>query len=114
LSLNIRPSGRSSNEPGDPVGFLTQSDYRAILDAEHGALNAAHPDRYKRFIVSGGALPLGVVFSHTALQSNDRFYGLLANGVPLYQWTNDFVKPPGNRSVWDDIVEDFVQFPPAP
>jgi hypothetical protein len=104
----------STNEPGDPVGFLTQSDYRAILDAEHGALNAAHPDRYKRFIVSGGALPLGVVFSHTALQSNSRFYGLLANGVPLYQWTNDFVKPPGNRSVWNDIVEDFVQFPPAP
>jgi hypothetical protein len=101
----------SANTPGAPVGVLTQSDYRDILDAEHGALNAAHPDRYKRFIVSGGALPLGVVFSHTALQSNDRFYGLEANGVPLYQWTNDFVKPPGNRSVWDDNVEAFVPFP---
>jgi hypothetical protein len=101
----------STNTPGAPVGFLTQSDYRDILDAEHGALNAAHPDRYKRFIVSGGALPLGVVFSHTALQSNDRFYGLEANGVPLYQWTNDFVKPPGNQSVWDDNVEAFVPFP---
>jgi hypothetical protein len=104
----------SANTPGDDVGFLTQVEYRDILDSAHGPINASHPDRYKRFIVSGAAQPPGVVLTHTALGSNDRFYGLEADGVPLYQWTNDFVKPPGNRSVWIDIVEDFVQFPPAP
>jgi hypothetical protein len=117
----------SANEPGDPVGFLTQSEYRAILDAEHSALNAAHPDRYKRFIVSGAnAVCSGLVaYSHTALQGGnlgsfgcpgiDLFYELEANGeVPLYQWTNDFVKPPGNRSVWEDIVEGEVAPPPLP
>ena len=103
---------------------LTQSDYRAILDAEHGALNASHPDRYKRFIVSGdNGLCFGgrVVLSHTALQGGnlvsfgcpgiDLFYDLEVNGVPLVQWTNDFVKPPGNQSVWIDNVEAFVPFP---
>ncbi len=95
----------SANLPGFPPFILvTQSLYRFILDTEHGALNAAHPDRYKRFIISGDT-------THTALQSNNRFYTYEANGVPLHQWTNDFVKPPGNRSVWVDIVEDFVELP---
>jgi hypothetical protein len=94
----------STNTPGALVGFLTQTEYRDIILTEHGLLNAAHPDRYKRFIISGDA-------THTALRSNDRYYTYEANGVPLHQWTNDFVKPPGNRSVWVDIVEDFVPLP---
>jgi hypothetical protein len=117
----------SANIPGFPPFIpLTQSDYRAILDSEHGALNAAHPDRYKRFIVSGNnPVCFGfVAYSHTALQGGnlssfgcpgiDLFYELEANGVPLYQWTNDFVKPPGNRSVWIDNVEVFAPAPLLP
>jgi hypothetical protein len=65
--------------------------------SEHGALNAAHPDRYKRFIVAGDG-------SHTALQT-PLFYTQDANGVVLNDWTSDFLK---NRPGWVDIVEDPV------
>jgi hypothetical protein len=106
-STNI--SFASANLPGffDPLppiipfpDGLSQSEYRALILAEHGALNAAHPDRYKRFIVSGNS-------SHTALQS-PRFYTFEADGVPLNEWTDDFVK---KRPFWVDIVEDFVPLP---
>lgn len=99
----------SANLPGffDPLppiipfpNGLSQTEYRALILAEHGALNDAHPDRYKRFIVSGDA-------SHTALQS-PRFYSFDADGVPLNEWTDDFVSP---RPFWVDIVEDFVPLP---
>jgi hypothetical protein len=78
----------------------TQTQYRALILSEHGALNAAHPDRYKRFIKSGDG-------SHTALQS-PLFYSQEVDGVLLNEWTSDFVK---KRSSWVDIVEDFVPFP---
>jgi hypothetical protein len=78
----------------------TQVEYRALILAEHGSLNAAHPDRYMRFIVSGDA-------SHTALQS-PLFYSQEADGVPLNEWTDDFLIP---RPFWVDIVEDFVPLP---
>jgi hypothetical protein len=75
--------------------------------SEHGALNAAHPDRYKRFIVSDDT-------SHTALQ-NPLFYSQDANGVLLNEWTRDFIQQEDGDSqggdVWDDIVEDFVPGP---
>jgi len=101
--------------------------------AEHGKLNAAHPDRYKRFIRSGDDV-------HTALQDPFLFYHGTANGVPFFEWIGDFVKPgshahherdDGDRndgdddededddhesdhdeSVWVDIVEDFVPLLP--
>ncbi|MFK7897039.1 MAG: pectin acetylesterase-family hydrolase [Myxococcota bacterium] len=73
----------------DPVGF------RNLIVTEHGLINEAHPERYKRFIVAGDT-------SHTALQS-DLFYTQDANGVLLNDWTYDFLK--GNQS-WVDIVED--------
>jgi hypothetical protein len=78
----------------------TQALYRALILSEHGALNAAHPDRYKRFIVSGDD-------SHTAMQS-PLFYSQDADGVPLNEWTGDFLIP---RPFWVDIVEDFVPVP---
>jgi hypothetical protein len=99
----------SANLPGffDPLppiipfpDGLSQTQYRALILTEHGALNAAHPDRYKRFILSGNA-------THTALQ-NSRFYTFEADGVPLNEWTDDFVSP---RPFWVDIVEDFVPLP---
>jgi hypothetical protein len=77
---------------GDPAGF------RDLIVTEHGLLNDAHPNRYKRFIVAGDT-------SHTALQT-PLFYSQDANGVVLNQWTDDFLI---NRPSWVDIVED-----PAP
>ncbi len=73
----------------DPVG------YRNLVVTEHGLLNAAHPDRYKRFIVGGGDT------SHTALQT-PLFNIQEADGVPLHEWTDDFLKKSAN---WIDIVE---------
>ena len=78
----------------------TQAQYRALILSEHGKLNDAHPLRYKRFIVSGDD-------SHTALQT-PLFYSQEANGVPLNEWTDDFLVP---RPFWVDIVEDFVPLP---
>jgi hypothetical protein len=73
----------------DPAG------YRDLVVTEHGLLNAAHPFRYKRFIVAGDT-------SHTALQS-PLFYSQHADGVLLNEWTADFLVP---RPFWVDIVED--------
>ena len=73
----------------DPFG------YRNLVVTEHGLLNAAHPDRYKRFIVGGGDT------SHTALQS-PLFNIQEADGVLLNEWTEDFLKKSNN---WIDIVE---------
>ncbi len=75
----------------DPAGF------RDLVVTEHGLINAAHPERYERFIVSGDT-------SHTALQT-PLFYSQDANGVFLNEWTDDFLVP---RPFWVDIVEDPV------
>ncbi len=75
----------------DPAG------YRDLIVTEHGLLNAAHPNRYKRFIVAGDT-------SHTALQT-PLFYSQDANGVLLNEWTDDFVTP---TPFWVDIVEDAI------
>ncbi|MEM7413290.1 MAG: pectin acetylesterase-family hydrolase [Myxococcota bacterium] len=78
----------------------TQQAYRDIIVPLHGEVNALHPERYKRFIRSGDD-------SHTAL-GTDLFYIGEADDVPLYEWTEDFVRmKPG----WVDIVEDFVPVP---
>ncbi len=75
----------------DPAGF------RDLVVTEHGLINAAHPRRYKRFIVAGDS-------THTALQT-PLFYSQDANGVPLNEWVDDFLVP---RPFWVDIVEDAV------
>ena len=73
----------------DPVG------YRNLVVTEHGLINAAHPNRYKRFIVGGGDT------SHTALQG-PLFNIQEANGELLNEWTDAFLK---KSSGWVDIVE---------
>jgi len=78
----------------------TQAAYRSVLLSAHDPINAAFPDRYKRFIRSGSE-------EHTSLGFFG-FYTFEADGVPLYQWVDDFVN---EDSGWVDIVEDFV---PAP
>jgi len=73
----------------DPAGF------RNLVVTEHGLIHAAHPNRYKRFIVAGDT-------SHTAVQT-PLFYTQDANGVLLNEWTRDFLVP---KPSWQDIVED--------
>ena len=133
----------TSNSPGTPaVVPLSQSQYRDILDVTHGAINSAFPRRYRRYIVSGAnPVCLGfVVYSHTALQGGnlgafgcpgiDLFYELESQGVPFYEWTNDFVRsidddrcrPKRSRKCrrqrrandWIDVVEPFSAGPPLP
>ncbi len=73
----------------DPVGF------RNLIVTEHGLINLAHPDRYKRFIVAGDT-------SHTALQT-PLLYFQDANGVLLDEWTAAFLE---REPAWVDLVED--------
>jgi len=82
------------------LGGLDALTYRAVLTTVHADVNAAFPDTYKTFIRSGDD-------SHSAL-ATPLFYVGTANGVPLHEWTDDFLH---NRPGWIDIVEDFV---PAP
>jgi hypothetical protein len=77
--------------------LFNQPAFRNLVVTEHGLLNAAHPNRYKRFIVAGDT-------SHTALQS-PLFYTQDANGVLLNEWADDFLVP---RPFWVDIVEDAI------
>ncbi|MCH7502831.1 MAG: hypothetical protein IIA10_05710 [Proteobacteria bacterium] len=109
----IRESFYSTDGDSTNRFFLkvpTQELYRQLIVTEHGALHAAHPNRYKRFIRSGDD-------SHTALQT-PLFYIGTANRVPLHKWVKDFLIPrnrvneDGNDGpVWVDIVEDFVALP---
>jgi hypothetical protein len=85
------------------LGGLDGPTYRAILTSVHADVTAEFPDTYKTFIRSGDD-------SHTAFRF-DRFYTATANGVPLYEWTDDFVHSVPGLPGWVDIVEDFV---PAP
>lgn len=75
----------------DPFGFYS------LVVSRHGEINAEHPRRYKRFIVSGDT-------SHTALQS-PLFYSQDSNGYILNEWTQDFLKD--RQKKWVDTVEDF-------
>ncbi len=82
------------------LAIPNQEIYRALITSVHGDVNATFPDTYKTFIRSGDD-------SHTAL-ATPLFYVGTANGVPLHEWTDDFVH---NRPGWIDIVEDFVPVP---
>jgi hypothetical protein len=75
----------------DPFGF------RQLIVTEHGLIHDAHPDRYKRFIVSGDQ-------THTALQT-PLFFTQDANGTLLNDWVEDFL---ADAEGWIDIVEDFM------
>lgn len=83
-----------------PPSGLSQSEFRDLTLDAHAPLNDSHPERYKRYIVSGDP-------SHTALQT-PLFYTQDANGTILNRWTRGLLK---DKKVWKDIVEDFI---PAP
>ncbi|MEM6746992.1 MAG: pectin acetylesterase-family hydrolase [Pseudomonadota bacterium] len=101
------------NAPGfPPFAPIDQAIYRTILDNAHQPLHDAHPERYKRYIVSGGnPLCFGfVAYSHTAAQGGavdgtlcpdtDRYYDLVAEGTPLSEWANAFVRSEVERRPW--------------
>ncbi|MEM8773008.1 MAG: pectin acetylesterase-family hydrolase [Pseudomonadota bacterium] len=111
----------SVNLPGFPPFFeVSQFDYRLILEGAHDPINDAFPDRYRRFLVSGANPACNglVVRTHTALQGGDTasfgcpqvdlFYDLSVDGVPLFEWTSNFVN---GREGWDDLVEPFAPTP---
>lgn len=83
------------------LGVPTQELYRELIVSEHGALNAAYPERYKRFIVSGSD-------AHTALQF-PRFYTDTVEGVSLNEWVGAMVGP--RRKQWVDLVQEFIPLP---
>ena len=67
------------------------------------------------FAIPGGSPACSLhVLLRSSVHKVPEHYDGEANGVPLYQWANDFVNPPGNRSVWIDNVEDFALAPPLP
>ncbi len=89
--------------------------YRDLILTEHGALNAAYPKRYKRFIVSGddthGAVQVTAPTPNFPVPQPFSFYTQEANGTRLTDWVNGFVRGKGHRSDWEDIVEDYVPVP---
>ncbi len=101
-SLNL--PGSPFVVPFDPINGvfgLNQELYRGLIVSEHGALQEAYPQRYKRFIVSGDD-------SHTALQS-PLFYSQEVDGVMLNDWTGHLVSP--RKPFWMDLVQEFIPLP---
>jgi hypothetical protein len=92
---------------------MAPDDYRELILSEHGALQKAHPKRYKRFIVSGddthGAVQ-GAAASPCAAGQPFLFYTQDANGTLLSKWTAEFIRVGSRQSKfgWKDIVEDYV------
>ncbi len=94
----------------------TQELYRDLIVTEHGQINAAYPQRYKVFIRSGDD-------SHTALQDPFLFYAGEVNGVPLFKWLEDMLRPGtrayrekgrGNgpkKNAWTNLIEEFKPLP---
>jgi hypothetical protein len=91
--------------------------YRALILAEHGALNEAYPRRYKRFIVSGddthGAIQVTAPTPNFPFPQPFSFYTQEANGTPLTYWATEFVRIGQRQSQfgWKDIVEDYEPVP---
>lgn len=88
--------------------------YRALILAEHGALNEAFPRRYKRFIVSGddthGAVQVTAATPNFPVPQPFLFYTQEANGIALLEWATEFIRIGQRQSQfgWKDVVEDYV------
>lgn len=91
--------------------------YRELILAEHGALNEAHPKRYKRFIVSGddthGAIQTTAPSPSFPFPQPFLFYTQEANGTLLSYWAAELVRIGQRQSKfgWKDIVEDYEPVP---
>jgi hypothetical protein len=88
--------------------------YRNLILTEHGALNDAHPKRYKRFIASGddthGAVQVTAPTNNFPFPQPFKFYTQEANGTLLSDWTAEFIfgGDGDSQGSWDDIVEDYT------
>lgn len=98
-------------------GDTTRMDpeaYRALILAEHGAINEAFPRRYKRFIVSGddthGAVQVTASTPNFPFPQPFSFYTQAANGTLVSAWAREFIRIGQRQSKfgWKDIVEDYV------
>jgi len=95
----------------DPVA------YRNLILAEHGALNEAHPRRYKRFIVSGddthGGVQTTAATPNFPVAQPFLFYTQDGNGTLLSVWATELARigQRQSRFGWKDIVEDYVPVP---
>ena len=101
---------------GDGATRMDPEAYRALILAEHGAINEAFPRRYKRFIVSGDDTHGAVqVTAGTMNFPADpfSFYTKDANGTVVVDWAREFVRIGQRQSKfgWKDIVEDYVPVP---
>jgi hypothetical protein len=102
---------------GDGTRRMDPVAYRALILTEHGALNAAYPKRYKRFIVSGddthGAVQVTAATPNFPVPQPFSFYTQQANGTLLSYWATEFVRIGARQSQfgWKDIVEDYVPVP---
>src|SRR5210317_1530506 len=91
--------------------------YRELILTEHGALNEAHPKRYKRFIVSGddthGAIQATAPSPSFPFPQPFLFYTQEANGTLLSYWAAELVRIGQRQSKfgWKDIVEDYEPVP---
>jgi hypothetical protein len=96
---------------------MDPQSYRELILTEHGALNAAYPTRYKRFIVSGddthGAVQVTAATPNFPFPQPFSFYTQQANGTLLSYWATEFVRIGARQSQfgWKDIVEDYVPVP---
>jgi hypothetical protein len=103
--------------------LMNPEDYRNLILAEHGALNAKYPKRYKRFIVSGddthGAVQVTAPTPNFPFEQPDKFYTQEAtteevSGLLLSEWTRSFILDGGDKfepNLWEDTVEDYVPVP---
>jgi hypothetical protein len=93
--------------------LMDPETYRALILAEHGALNEAYPRRYKRFIVSSDDTHGGVQGTAASpcspFPQPFLFYTQEANGELLVDWTSEFISIDNRQSQfgWKDIVEDY-------
>lgn len=94
--------------------LMPPEDYRDLILTQHGAINAAYPRRYKRFIVSGddthGAVQVTAPTPNFPYPQPFSFYTREANGTMLTQWATEFIRIGQRQSKfgWKDIVEDYV------
>lgn len=92
----LKAAAFSAYEDDTISGFFLKMagpDFKALLLAETGAIHAAHPDRYERFLVEGT--------THTALLAG--YYDVQVNGVALPAWTGAMID---GGAGWTDLLEN--------
>ncbi len=85
----------SAYEDGIIAGLflgMPGGDYRKLILEETGKVHDAHPDRYQRYFIEGGA--------HTALLAG--YSDVSVRGTRLVDWTAAML---GDGGAWNDVLE---------